>query len=372
MLTGKHYQHLQSEGFSPNHINQLQRWGVRSIAFAEAQSMGIYREVFSPKSIAGLWLPFTTETYGQIRTDRGIKYLSPRNSKSAPWLPPNDIPIAFTEGYKDAAIATLLGGVPTGAIAGVSHYKTLPPGQGQTIVFDADAYGNHQVFTDLAKAALWTGGRIAIVPPEYGSKAGLCEFLRGRSDPQNVYQEFLGGAIECKEFLWDLPRHWQKLEEEKRLELLKYLVRFYRQSFSPEISDFLEYLREFASLQVLRSFLIEPPSAPRKILAAGETVSLADCLCRASQELLARGADSCKAPSGFKLAVDILGAAAKLLDMRVHYREDPLELFSVYGYKSGLKNSEINSIWRSANKQRREPSMPIEMFERVVARNIRS
>jgi hypothetical protein len=74
--------------------------------------------------------------------------------------------------------------------------------------------------------------------------------------------------------------------------------------------------------------------------------------------------------SRFKLLP--LGAAAKLLDMRVHYREDPLELFSVYGYKSGLKNSEINSIWRSANKQRREPSMPIETFERVVARNIRS
>jgi hypothetical protein len=85
-------------------------------------------------------------------------------------------PMVVTEGFKDAAAGTLVGGIPTGAIAGVSHYRQcLKQGSNQTIVFDADGWTNPAVFAHLAKAAQWVNGKVALVPQWVGEKAGLVE-----------------------------------------------------------------------------------------------------------------------------------------------------------------------------------------------------
>jgi hypothetical protein len=71
----------------------------------------------------------------------------------------------LTEGFKDAAAGTLHGGIATGALAGVSHYrKALKQGSGETIVFDADGWTNPQVFSNLVHAGYYLRGKIQLVP----------------------------------------------------------------------------------------------------------------------------------------------------------------------------------------------------------------
>jgi hypothetical protein len=174
MLVANHRKHLIAEGFTLEQIDRLIKWGVRTIATPkEAHAMGLSRYA------TGIWFPYRGE-FGQLRVDQpkpeSPKYLSPRGVKAQAWTPPGQKPMVVTEGFKDAAAGTLVGGIPTGAIAGVSHYRQcLKQGSNQTIVFDADGWTNPAVFAHLAKAAQWVNGKVALVPQWVGEKAGLVE-----------------------------------------------------------------------------------------------------------------------------------------------------------------------------------------------------
>jgi hypothetical protein len=147
-----HKDHLTSEGFTPEAIEQLQTWGVRSITNQEAKNLGIAYQGYSP---SGLWFPFQGN-FGQLRCDQFLlKYLSPGGSTATSWNPQTEV---VTEGFKDAAAGTLMGLIPTTAIAGVTHYRSLPR-RGQTVVFDSDATSNPHVFTALVRAALFLAVR---------------------------------------------------------------------------------------------------------------------------------------------------------------------------------------------------------------------
>lgn len=358
----KHYHHLLSEGFSPTQISQLVAWGVRSINFGEAQALGFYRNVSNPHRVCGIIFPFSGK-YGQLRCEYGhIKYLSPLGSKVQPWFPDGLVPKVITEGFKDAAIATLSGGIPTGAIAGVSHYKSLPQGQGQVIVFDADAHANSQVFSALAKAAQWTGGKVAIIPIEYGAKAGLSEFLRDQQSPSQAYEALISSALDCRDFLWQLPTHWADLPPAKRSQLFKTLIPLYQQCFpNGAIEPFIKHLKSFAPQENLANFVIPSFTSPRSTQGdtplAG-TVPLEICLCRQNQDLLQNGADNCRVPSGFKLAADLVGVVETLERLGLRYWQTPMSLLVDFGRKSGLKDSQIKSIWKSANSQPRQSAVP--------------
>jgi hypothetical protein len=65
-----HRDHLTSEGFTPEAIDRLQTWGVRSITNQEAKNLGIAYQGYSP---SGLWFPFQGKF---VWLDRTVK----------PWL----------------------------------------------------------------------------------------------------------------------------------------------------------------------------------------------------------------------------------------------------------------------------------------------
>jgi predicted P-loop ATPase len=156
--------------------------------------------------------PFS-EDFGQLRLDtpyplakddpsagdKCIKYLSPLGKASMPWLAnlpafcsasaplggvglgdsPDSMPSIYTEGFKDAAIASV-NGVRVGAIAGVSHWlKLFEQGCGASFVFDSDGWSNPEVMAHLIHAGMWTGGKILILPPMPNHpKGGLCEWYK--------------------------------------------------------------------------------------------------------------------------------------------------------------------------------------------------
>jgi hypothetical protein len=153
VLSEGHRQHLLSEGFTEQQIAEFLRRGVRSVDSAEAKRLGLNVQCDRAKNTVyptGIYFPFT-KGFGQVRCDnppirngKSAKYLTPVGKKSAAWLPENCK--AITEGWKDAVAGTWHGGTPTGALAGVSHYKCLPRGSGYTVIFDADGWHNPQVF----------------------------------------------------------------------------------------------------------------------------------------------------------------------------------------------------------------------------------
>jgi hypothetical protein len=205
-MLNSHKDHLTSEGFTPKAIEQLQTWGVRSITNQEAKNLGIAYQGYSP---SGLWFPFQGN-FGQLRCDRFLlKYLSPGGSTATPWNPDTEV---VTEGFKDAAAGTLMGLIPTTAIAGVTHYRSLPK-RGQTVVFDSDATSSPNGFTALVRAAIFLGGKAVAIPQDFGQKAGLVEFFRefSPSAQPDAYQELLATAMTPLEMLYHLPSQWQDL-----------------------------------------------------------------------------------------------------------------------------------------------------------------
>jgi hypothetical protein len=152
-LLPEHWEHLQDEGFSDAQIETLiKTHGVRSLSESEALEQGfkIWGED-TWQSCSGMLFPFT-KTFAQLRCDiplqrsggKTAKYITPVGKGSEAFIPEGCRVI--TEGYKDALAGTLIGAIPTGAIAGVSHYrKALLQGCGYTIIFDADGWINPQV-----------------------------------------------------------------------------------------------------------------------------------------------------------------------------------------------------------------------------------
>jgi hypothetical protein len=214
MLVPNHRKHLIAEGFTEEQIDLLIGWGVRTIATPkEAHGMGLSRYA------SGIWFPFRGE-FGQLRVDqpREAKYLSPIGVKAQAWTPPGERAMVVTEGYKDGAIGTMQGGIATGAIAGVSHYRQcLEQGSGQTIVFDSDGWTNPAVFTSLVRAAQWVDGKVALVPQWVGERAGLVEYLKAG----HSYEVLLQSAMTVEELLVELPTRWMELPKARREECIE-------------------------------------------------------------------------------------------------------------------------------------------------------
>jgi predicted P-loop ATPase len=231
-LAPAHLDHLMSEGFSPSHIDKLIALGVRSISEPEAIELGFWVADESRKntkgrvSSGGIYFPFA-EGFGQLRCDepptrkgKRCKYLTQVGKTSHAYLP--DGAAVITEGYKDAAAGTLIGGISTGAIAGVSHYrKALPQNGGHSFLFDSDGWTNPSVFAALVSAAAWTGGKIQLIPEIEGQpKAGLCEYFKA-GYTSGDYAKLIASAYTSKKFLLELPKHWAKAESTDFARLLR-------------------------------------------------------------------------------------------------------------------------------------------------------
>lgn len=212
VLEPRHHDHLIAEGFSEADIAYMRGTnGVRSISHHEARALS-----FSVESGGGLLFPFTPK-FAQLRCDtppmrggKSAKYLT-QAGKTSQAYSPHGVRV-ITEGLKDAIAGSLHGGIPTGALAGVSHYKkALLQGCGHTILFDSDGWQNPSVFASLIAAAQWCAGKIQLVPEiENQPKAGLCEYFRAGNTSAD-YEKLIKSALTPKQFLLELPSHWQSM-----------------------------------------------------------------------------------------------------------------------------------------------------------------
>ncbi|MBW4526794.1 MAG: hypothetical protein KME18_16670 [Phormidium tanganyikae FI6-MK23] len=268
-LETQHRKHLLSEGFSNRQIDYLESIGVQSISESEARSLNIICRDDSGeyRSSSGIYFPFNGE-FGQLRCDsppirqgKPAKYLTPCKKISRAWLP-EGVQVV-TEGFKDAAAGTLIGGIPTGAIAGVSHYrKALAKGSRLTILFDADGRTNPSVFLNLFNAALWTGGKIQLVPEISDQpKAGLCEYFRAGHTAED-YKGLINSALDPKDFLSTLPQYWIGLSREKFDQCCKAWFKLIVRHFSKDDTDKLIDLMnldpvEYSALTIAKNIVGE-------------------------------------------------------------------------------------------------------------------
>jgi hypothetical protein len=368
-----HKDHLASEGFTPKAIEQLQTWGVRSINNQEAKNLGIAYQGYSP---SGLWFPFQGN-FGQLRCDRFLlKYLSPGGSTATSWNPQTAV---VTEGFKDAAAGTLMGLIPTTAIAGVTHYRSLSR-RGQTVVFDSDATNNPHVFTSLVRAAIFLGGKAIAIPQDFGKKAGLVEFFQEFSpnDQPDAYQELLATAMTPLEMLYYLPSQWQELsgkELEACVKGITLLARDFPEITSDRrsINDLCTHISRvtgYPHQQILDRF---PPERPHRLnicrdysrINTSVQVPIEICLARSNREALA-GVVANRNCTAFNIAADLCGVSIVLDSWGQRY-SDPRRLLWRFGEVSGMFDRELQSIWRSAQRRRCLPALPTEKIRRNVS-----
>jgi hypothetical protein len=181
---------LREEGFSDNSIEKFKQQGlIESLTADEACTAGFRVAIDNVPVTGGLIFKFT-DTFSQLRPDdrdslkdkdgKSIKYLSLPGAidRNCAYIPVGCR--AITEGMKDALAFSFIGGIPTGAIAGVSHaVKALPKNCQYTIIFDYDAWSNFEVFKSLIRAGIHCGSKVAIIPEIDGyPKAGGCEYFK--------------------------------------------------------------------------------------------------------------------------------------------------------------------------------------------------
>jgi P4 family phage/plasmid primase-like protien len=230
----KHREHLLSEGFTDEMINlHLIPLGIRSVSASESKHLGFFVKGDDGviKNPEGLFFPFA-DRFGQIRDDepalkdgKPAKYVSsPGKGVSKAYIPSGCKIV--TEGLKDALACTFHGGIPTGAIAGVSGFNgNLKEGSGYVLLFDSDGWVNHQVFHHLIKGGKHVKGKIQLIPQIKGEpKAGACEYFKAGHTAQD-FARLIDGAFKVEEFLFELPRHWSGLEARKLHRLAHALVR---------------------------------------------------------------------------------------------------------------------------------------------------
>ena len=208
-LTSEHLAHLISEGFTNELIESfIVQDLIESLSPEDSYKQGFGVAVDGKPATGGLLLRFS-KTYAQLRLDNReiiLKDRSDSDSQYAKYLSQGGaidrdcayIPDgckAVTEGMKDGLAGTHIGGILTGAVAGVSHItKALPKGCGYTSVFDYDAWTNFEVFKNLIRAGVHCGGKVANVPEIEGEpKAGLCEFFKAGHTADD-YQQLLDNA----------------------------------------------------------------------------------------------------------------------------------------------------------------------------------
>jgi hypothetical protein len=365
MLINSHIDHLIHEGFTPNAIDRLKTWGVRSITASEAKTL---RLTYDNQTPAGLWFPFHN-SYGQLRTDDfPLKYLSPSGKSTRPW---NSKARVVTEGYKDAAAATLMGNIPTAAIAGVSHYKSLPP-LGQTVIFDSDATTNPSVFASLIRAAIYLGGKATSIPQDFGHKAGLVEFFKEFSptDQPDAYRELLATAMTPLEMLYHLPSQWSELSG-KDLDACAIGITSLVRDF-PEISGsrrsieyFCGHVSGCSGYPVERLLARFPKriipsvfhrSRPRHKADPSVEIPIEICLAQANQKALA-GVSGSRRPTAFRIAADLCGVQ-RLLERWGQNHSDPWQLLESFGAASEMCGRDVESAWRSAERSSCKPAVP--------------
>jgi hypothetical protein len=364
MLTKDHRNHLISEGFNQEEIKQLQTWGVRSITTQEAKALNLMYESQTP---SGLWFPFSNNSYGQLRTDNfPLKYLSPASVKTRPWHP---IASVVTEGYKDAAAGTLMGQIPTAAIAGVSHYKSLPA-LGQTVIFDSDAGTNPHVFISLVRAAIYLGGKATSIPQDFGRKAGLVEFFKefSASDQPGAYKELLATAMTPLEMLYYLPSQWSELSEEELKKCASGIISLVRDF--PEISNSRRAIEHFCShisecsgypmSQLLASFpqrVIPAPTHRCQERGVNRSIEIPIeiCLTHSNQKALTGGNLDWNTP--FKIAADLCGVRGLLESWGQNY-SDPWTTFESFGKVAKVRPGTLISAWKSAERSNCKPAVP--------------
>lgn len=369
--------HLEREGFSNVAIKQMIDWGVRSLTSPEAKSLNISYQGHSPE---GLWFPFNRE-FGQLRCDNFTpKYLSPRGAKTAAWNRGGQV---VTEGFKDAAAGCLMGQISTGAIAGVTHYRSLPQ-LGQTVIFDSDAPTNPNVFAALVRAATFLKGKALFVPRKFGQKAGLCEFFRLFDSPKDqaaAYQELLQTAMTPLEMLYHLPCEWRGLTLPeiaacaKKLTTLAYdfseIIGDRRSidSFCTHVSSVSGYSRKLLLGRFAQetSLSINSPSFDRRPnrIDTGWTIPIEICLSRSNREVL-DGVNANKNCTAFNLAADLYGVST-ILDRLGQRYSDPLTLFRRFGSLSNIPERELDSVWRSAVRRRSRAVLPQEKILRNIS-----
>lgn len=384
MLTAAHKNHFLNNGFSCKHIPILEDMGARSVDVQEAYHLNLR---YGSYAISGIWFPYSID-FGQVRVDNPamkIRYLSPKGSKSQAWKPSAAV---ITEGWKDAAAASLMGAIETGAIPGICHYQLLPQNSQQVIVFDADGWTNPDIFTQLIKAGIWVNGKIQLVPKIDGNaKAGLLDWLlhlkpfRWRSlsggDTQHqAYQTLLQQSQTPVNFLTTLPirGQWGEISQENKRRCITQAIKLswlFSGSNAALIQNITMIDRELAS-QILgslrrpESLAKRQPPRPRQRSYLDIYVPIEKCLCRDNQELIDHGADRGNNLRLFRLATDLLGVAFALDSICQRYQGEPEVIFWNCAQQSGLARAEIQGIWKSASSKARTPTVPIaKIIDRI-------
>jgi len=246
-LNPEHIEHLCDEGFSLSHVALWVGQGLRSLTKEEAEQRG-----FKAKnkdgvcvSSSGLYFPFT-KGFGQLRLDTLIerkngafaKYLTPSGAKTQARIPSGCKVI--TEGAKDAVAGSLLGGIPTGAIAGISHYrKALNQNTGYTVLFDADGWINPAVFSNLFHAGKWLNAKVQLIPKvEDYPKAGLCEYFKAGNTKED-YQKLISSAKRPEALLLEWGNHFGDIPEARLSQAVRVALRLASEHLSDVDQDIL-------------------------------------------------------------------------------------------------------------------------------------
>jgi hypothetical protein len=313
----------------------------------------------------GIWFPFRGE-FGQLRVDQpkpeSPKYLSPIGVKAQAWTPPGERAMVVTEGFKDGAIGTMQGGIPTGAIAGVSHYRQcLQQNSGQTIVFDSDGWINPAVFTNLVRAAQWVKGKVALVPQWVGEKAGLVEYLKAG----HSYEILLQSAMTAEELLLELPTRWMELPNAHREECIKRV-----QDLAADLMEGSDRTRLERRLSAVAQRAIVIGAAPAakvsmfKPLARPTTapVPLEVFISRSNHQLLVSGTQCQRRLQGYSLAADLVGASNALETIGQAYEGSPEGLLREFGNRCEpkLSDRDIQTLVRDAKRRGAKSAVPIE------------
>ena len=232
-LNPEHIEHLYNEGFTFSHIALWVKQGLRSLTQEQAEQEGFKVKDGNDEWVSGsgLYFPFK-RNFGQLRLDIPIerkkgstaKYLTPLGAKTQARIPSGCKVI--TEGAKDAVAGSLLGGIPTGAIAGISHYrKALKQGAGYTVLFDADGWTNPSVFSNLFHAGKWLNGKVQLIPKVEGyPKAGLCEYFKAGNTAED-YQKLINSAKKPEALLLEWGKYFGDIPEAKLSQAVRTALR---------------------------------------------------------------------------------------------------------------------------------------------------
>lgn len=256
-LKPEHAEHLLDEGFLPTQVARMIDSGVRSLSEEEAAQQGFKAKDLAGKytSSSGLYFPFAGE-FGQLRLDnpieqkpnKFIKYLTPIGAKSQARIPTGCRVI--TEGAKDAMAGSLHGKIPTGAIAGVSHYNSLPKDAGYTVIFDNDGWVNPNVFTNLFCAGKHLNGKVALLPEIEGEpKAGLSEYFKAGNTPDD-FKAFVDSALKPEMLLIEWGNRLGKIPLERQPQAVRVALRLAAQFLDPIQQGYLfDNIRKSTKIQ---------------------------------------------------------------------------------------------------------------------------